>query len=1007
MNKTTIAELEQKARNIVDRVSDNPEDRYQLRVSFYKKYGFGGENDLGYGDSELAFLRWEIDRGVLNNMHDTANSGSAWWRAVNSDFIYNSELAGLIYEAGIPSIGVSDQVAYWLNYIQNPSPVSWYKAHNSSIIAGYLDHTEKAHTEGKPEQLFTNIVLYRLLFAQVMVEDPYHDLIGKLARTIASPSSPAVNILVHIPDFYPRHYPLTSADIANVTHKSHHLMNIPEDILDEWIILPHLNELYHLIALKLNIPPLENLQDENKPIYPDIIKQQKIAILGGGVGAITTAFALTNPDNPKRAQYDITLYQMGWRLGGKGASGRNTDPEYHDRIQEHGLHIWFGFYDNAFKHMRQCYDELTKPYGPKGSLLRAPDAPLANWREAFKPHGSAFIAEEFKGNWHQWHSVMPVNDQVPGDGELLPLWSYLELAIDMMFKVFHNSTTTDPITGDVDLKFPEGRTRKINKLGSWMDTLILKFFEYTLKTLPSVAKLIDSGGKLLIKLMTIWMRWHWNRVKNEVETNIQKRQGWIILNFAYAQIKGAFVDNLFEKGIDSINHLDYREWISRHAFDDNGLMINSAFLLSVYDGSFAYINGDNSTPPGAHFPPNGNMEAGTTLRAGIRFALTYKGAPVWKMQAGMGDTVFGPYYQVLKRRGVKFEFFSRVKEVIPSEDCSSIEKIIIEKQATVKDGEYRPFVDIKGLPCWPAKPLYDQLEEGKELRERNIDLESYCEDWHPVETITLKEGESFDKVVLGISIGALPYICGDLIKSSKKWKDMVDNIVTIRTQALQLWLKPTAYELGWKLMQQPVLSGFDYRSSNPLETWGDMSHLIDKESWESNNYPQNIAYFCSSMIENPPLQPSPTGPMASCEQMNQKKANEEVFQQSLKLLKSKIKIIFPNVMKTDPEGQEAFNWDLLVDDREGNHSGEERLRSQFWLGNVKPSERYVLSVAGSSKYRLRANDPKLFANLYLSGDWTYSHLNYGCVEGATMSGLFAANAVSGLPEDHGIIGLDF
>ena len=51
---------------------------------------------------------------------------------------------------------------------------------------------------------------------------------------------------------------------------------------------------------------------------------QKIAILGGGVGAVVTAFELTSqPDWQKR--YDITLYQMGWRLGGKGASGRNAE----------------------------------------------------------------------------------------------------------------------------------------------------------------------------------------------------------------------------------------------------------------------------------------------------------------------------------------------------------------------------------------------------------------------------------------------------------------------------------------------------------------------------------------------------------------------------------------------------------------------------------------------------------------------------------------------------------
>ena len=31
---------------------------------------------------------------------------------------------------------------------------------------------------------------------------------------------------------------------------------------------------------------------------------------------------------------------------------------------------------------------------------------------------------------------------------------------------------------------------------------------------------------------------------------------------------------------------------------------------------------------------------------------TYRGALFWKMRAGMGDVVFAPFYEVLKRRGV-------------------------------------------------------------------------------------------------------------------------------------------------------------------------------------------------------------------------------------------------------------------------------------------------------------------------------------------------------------------
>src|SRR5215831_4582868 len=94
--------------------------------------------------------------------------------------------------------------------------------------------------------------------------------------------------------------------------------------------------------------------------------KQKIVILGGGAGALAAAFGLTEaPDWQQR--YDITVYQLGWRLGGKGASGRNQDRN--QRIEEHGLHVWGGFYENAFRVMRACYTEMNRP----------PTAPLATW----------------------------------------------------------------------------------------------------------------------------------------------------------------------------------------------------------------------------------------------------------------------------------------------------------------------------------------------------------------------------------------------------------------------------------------------------------------------------------------------------------------------------------------------------------------------------------------------------------------------------------------------------
>src|ERR1043166_5853076 len=85
----------------------------------------------------------------------------------------------------------------------------------------------------------------------------------------------------------------------------------------------------------------------------------KVAIVGGGCGAMAAAFELTRPELAGR--FDVTVYQVGWRLGGKGASGRGK----HGRIEEHGLHVWMGFYENAYCVSRGIYAENhTKPRPP-------------------------------------------------------------------------------------------------------------------------------------------------------------------------------------------------------------------------------------------------------------------------------------------------------------------------------------------------------------------------------------------------------------------------------------------------------------------------------------------------------------------------------------------------------------------------------------------------------------------------------------------------------------------
>lgn len=266
----------------VARVRDDPEGRYQLRVEFYRKYGFARDGGAGYGTSELGFLRWEIERGVLNPLDHHPQPGSPWWRNVNEAFLYGSELAAAIHEGVVAPAGATEPVQFWLDYIRQPSRQSWYRAHNGSIVTAYLDQSRAALAESNPEQRFLNMVLYRVLYAQALVEGEApgilfwiirkifgHDaLLAKLECLIADPRGPSVDVLVHLPDFYPRHYPLTEKDIEHVFEQCHSPCQDAEILMDRVLISPSLTKLYRLAGGWLRTPRLTDLVADGRPCYP-------------------------------------------------------------------------------------------------------------------------------------------------------------------------------------------------------------------------------------------------------------------------------------------------------------------------------------------------------------------------------------------------------------------------------------------------------------------------------------------------------------------------------------------------------------------------------------------------------------------------------------------------------------------------------------------------------------------------------------------------------------------
>lgn len=721
--------------------------------------------------------------------------------------------------------------------------------------------------------------------------------------------------------------------------------------------------------------PGEELVD-NSSIAP-----QKIAILGGGVSAITTAYYLTEQAGWQN-NYDITVYQQGWRLGGKGASGRNA--KYGQRIEEHGLHIWFGFYSNAFKMIKAAYASLDRP----------PGAPLATWRDAFKQQDYVALSESVGDQWHNWSIVFPTLPGEPGEGDQkITLW---QMAVAMVGWIEQWIRSLDHLSKEMALPphphhtgiipdwlyhLAEGVTSSVHELVDDVSLLAGALSGMVF----NMAEDASEGQHLALAAAMAGVRGKLHARYDKLIANADGdvaddiRRLFICLDLGITVMKGVFEDGVIKHGFDVINDIDFRDWLRKHGGDEQ-LAVQSAPVRGFYDLIFAYQGGAFDQP---------NAEAGTMLRAMARIGLAYKGGIMFKMQAGMGDTIFTPMYQALLKRGVKFQFFHKVEELVP--DGARIGSIRMTQQVQLAGAGYNPLVAVKGLDCWPSEPLYGQVDPAQAalLQAKGINLESHWTDWPQVyrdafgkelPALTLKRGVDFDQVVFGISVASLPVLCPQLLAQSPALLATSEKVQTVATQAYQVWLNKDLAQMGWANQpqgQQPVLSGF----TEPFDTWAPMDQLLVREDWPASLEPRNVSYFCSAL----PVASYPPASDHDFPRQMTALAKDGAINQ----LSKEIASLWP---AAGPAG--AFPWQWLVD--EDNVSGVQRFDAQYWRANVDPSERYVMSVVNSTKYRLRS-DQSGFSNLFLTGDWIKTGLNAGCVEAAVMAGMQASRAISGYP----------
>jgi hypothetical protein len=252
-------------------VRNDPAARLALMARLFHGPTGRAPRHLPFRRAPLSFMRWQAKRGVLNAL-DASPPGSVWWRAMNERLLRDGcEAVGLLGGlAGEPS---SRAVRLWLEFSARPTRRNWYRAHNASIVGGYLEHRNLAEAESAPERFFMNVALVRVLYAHALVGAPRLALgrLAPLGRLLGDPRLGMAGVFLSLRRVLPNRYPL-ALEVERYIADEQRLGRM----LDYAVIVPRLQCLYEWSAQELDEPGLQDLIRDGNPIYAWPFEQRHV-----------------------------------------------------------------------------------------------------------------------------------------------------------------------------------------------------------------------------------------------------------------------------------------------------------------------------------------------------------------------------------------------------------------------------------------------------------------------------------------------------------------------------------------------------------------------------------------------------------------------------------------------------------------------------------------------------------------------------------------------------------
>ena len=151
-----------------------------------------------------------------------------------------------------------------MSFADYPVARAWYRAHNGSVVAAYLEHRDLAEAENEAERFFMNVVLCRVLYTHALIAAPRMSLgwLRPLAPLLGDPRLGMTGIFLQLSRVLPDTYPL-SGSVRYYLRAEHGFGRL----VDFGMIVPRLEQLYQWSAHELAEPGLLDLVQDGAMTY--------------------------------------------------------------------------------------------------------------------------------------------------------------------------------------------------------------------------------------------------------------------------------------------------------------------------------------------------------------------------------------------------------------------------------------------------------------------------------------------------------------------------------------------------------------------------------------------------------------------------------------------------------------------------------------------------------------------------------------------------------------------